>query len=144
MQNSSIKMRKPLLAAIIPTYNEALNVSGVLGVLHDTTIIDEIILVDDGSRDYTVEILRQAAAVDPRIRIILHDKNRGKGQAIFDGWSATAAPVILLLDADLKNLTPDHIEALASPVVDRQTDMTLGLFQGGHLSTDLSHWLTPF
>ena len=144
MQNDPVQMRKPLLAAIIPTYNEAINVSDVLNALHNTNILDEIILVDDGSTDNTVEILRQAAAADARIKIILHDKNRGKGQAIFDGWSATAAPVILLLDADLKNLTSDHIQALVAPIVDHHTDMTLGLFQGGHLSTDLSHWLTPF
>jgi hypothetical protein len=42
---------KPLIAAIIPTYNEEINVAGVLEVLHATSILDEIILVDDGSSD---------------------------------------------------------------------------------------------
>ena len=144
MPDSPSQPHKPFIAAILPTYNEALNVSGVLGVLHDTSILDEIILVDDGSTDKTIEILRQAAAMDRRIQLILHDKNRGKGQAIFDGWAATSAPVILLLDADLKNLTPDHIHALLAPVLDHRADMTLGLFRGGHFSTDFSHWLTPF
>ena len=82
--------------------------------------------------------------MDRRIQLILHDKNRGKGQAIFDGWAATSAPVILLLDADLKNLTPDHIYTLLAPILDHRADMTLGLFRGGHFSTDFSHWLTPF
>jgi len=144
MHNSPAQPHKPLIAAIVPTYNEALNVSGVLEVLHDASILDEIILVDDGSTDKTVEILRQAAAVDRRIQVILHEKNWGKGQAIFSGWAATTAPVILLLDADLKNLTPDHIHALLAPVLDHRADMTLGLFRGGHFSTDFSHWLTPF
>jgi glycosyltransferase involved in cell wall biosynthesis len=135
---------KPLIAAILPTYNEELNVSGVLDVLHATSMLDEIILVDDGSRDRTVEILNQAAAVDRRIQVIRHDTNRGKGQAIFTGWAATCAPVLLLLDADLKDFAPDHIQALLRPVIDHRADMTLGLFQGGHLSTDLSHRITPF
>jgi hypothetical protein len=49
-----------------------------------------------------------------------------------------------LLDADLKDLTPDHINALLAPVIDHRADMTLGLFKGGHFSTDLSHRLSPF
>jgi glycosyltransferase involved in cell wall biosynthesis len=135
---------KPLIAAILPTYNEELNVSGVLDVLRATSILDEIILVDDGSSDRTVEILYQAAAVDRRIQVIRHDKNKGKGQAVFSGWAATTAPIILLLDADLKDLTPNHIHGLLAPVIDHRADMTLGIFRGGHINTDFSHWLTPF
>jgi glycosyltransferase involved in cell wall biosynthesis len=115
-----------------------------LDVLRATSMLDEIIIVDDGSKDNTAKILNQAAAIDQRIRVIQHDKNRGKGQAIFSGWAATTAPIILLLDADLKNLAPDHIHALLSPVIDHDADMTLGLFRGGHFGTDLSHRLTPF
>jgi glycosyltransferase involved in cell wall biosynthesis len=144
MPDNPRQSRKPLIAAILPTYNEALNVSGVLDVLRATSILDEIILVDDGSSDKTVEILNQAAAIDRRIQVIQHSENRGKGQAIFSGWAATTAPILLLLDADLKDLTPDHIQALLAPVIDHRADMTLGLFKGGHFSTDLSHWLSPF
>jgi hypothetical protein len=135
---------KPLIAAIIPVYNEEVHVVGMLEVLHATDILDEIILVDDGSSDGTVDILLQAASTDQRFKVIQHEKNSGKGQAIFSGWAATTAPILLLLDADLKNLTPDHIRSLLEPVIDHQTDMTLGLFKGGHLSTDLSHRITPF
>ncbi len=135
---------KPLTAAIIPTYNEEINVAGVLEVLHASDILDEIILVDDGSSDRTVEILRQAASLDPRFRVIQHETNSGKGQAIFSGWAATSAPILLLLDADLKNLTTDHIQDLLEPVINHKTDMTLGLFHGGHLRTDISHRITPF
>jgi glycosyltransferase involved in cell wall biosynthesis len=135
---------KPLIAAIIPTYNEEINVAGILEVLHATTILDEVIFVDDGSSDRTVEILQRAASMDQRFRVIQHEKNSGKGQAIFSGWAATNASILLLLDADLKNLTPYHIQALLDPVIDNHTDMTLGLFRGGHFNTDFSHWITPF
>ena len=138
------QMHKPVIAAIVPVYNEELNVSGVLEVLHASCILDEIILVDDGSTDRTGEILNQAAASDQRMRVIRHERNKGKGQAIFSGWATTVAPILLLLDADLKNLTPAHIHDLVAPVIDHRADMTLGLFQGGHLSTDLSHRLSPF
>jgi hypothetical protein len=144
MSSLNDHLNKPLIAAIIPTYNEEINVTGVLEVLHATSILDEVIFVDDGSSDRTVEILRQAASMDHRFRVIQHEKNSGKGQAVFTGWAATTAPILLLLDADLKNLTPDHIQALLNPVINHHTDMTLGLFRGGHFSTDLSHWITPF
>jgi len=144
MPDTPRQLRKPLIAAILPVFNEELNVSGVLDVLHASSILDEIILVDDGSSDNTFEILNQAAAVDRRIQLIRHDQNRGKGQAIFSGWAATCAPILLLLDADLKDLTPEHIQALLAPVIEHRADMTLGLFQGGHFSTDLSHRLSPF
>jgi polyisoprenyl-phosphate glycosyltransferase len=135
---------KPLVATILPVFNEELNVSSVLDVLHACNIIDEIILVDDGSSDETYKILNQAATFDQRIQVIRHDQNKGKGQAIFSGWSATSALILLLLDADLKDLTPEHVQALLAPVIDHRADMTLGLFQGGHFSTDLSHRLSPF
>jgi polyisoprenyl-phosphate glycosyltransferase len=144
MPDTPSQPRKALVAAIIPTYNEALNVSSVLDVLHATSVLDEIILVDDGSTDKTAEILKKAAATDRRMRVIQHDRNNGKGQAVFDGWAATSAPILLLLDADLKNLTPDHIQDLLAPVIDHRADMTIGLFRHGHFITDLSHWLTPF
>ena len=144
MSDNPTQPRKQSIAAIVPTYNEALNISGVLDVLRASSILDEIILVDDGSTDRTIEILRQAALLDPRIQVIQHEENKGKGQAIFTGWAATCAPILLLLDADLKALTPNHIQVLLDPVLDHRADMTLGLFRGGHLNTDLSHWLTPF
>jgi glycosyltransferase involved in cell wall biosynthesis len=144
MPDTPHQSRKPLIAAILPIFNEELNVSGVLDVLHASSILDEIILVDDGSSDKTFEILNQAAALDQRIQVIHHDRNKGKGQAILSGWAATCAPILLLLDADLKDLTPEHIQALLAPVIEHCTDMTLGLFHGGHFSTDLSHRLSPF
>lgn len=135
---------KPLIAAIIPTYNEERNLAGVLNAVCLSDILNEIIIVDDGSSDRTVEIARTFARTDRRIQVLQHESNKGKGQAIFTGWAATKAPYLLLLDADLHELTPAHILALMTPVLDHRTDMTLGLFWGGHLTTDLSSWGMPF
>jgi len=144
MLKNPTQTRKPLIAAIIPVYNEELNVGGFLDILHATAVLDEVILVDDGSSDGTVGILKQAASIDRRFRLVQHEKNRGKGQAIFSGWAAANAPILLLLDADLKNLTPAHIEALLEPVIKHRADMTIGLFRHGHFGTDISHRLTPY
>lgn len=136
--------RKLMTAAIIPVFNEEKNVGDVLEVLHRTDLLDELVLVDDGSTDRTAEVLHQAALRDRRIRVIRHERNKGKGQAVFTGWATTTAPYLVLLDADLKNLKPDHIQVLLDPILQHRADMTLGLFSGGRLSTDLSHRLTPF
>jgi glycosyltransferase involved in cell wall biosynthesis len=144
MSSSYDHLPKPLITAIIPTFNEERNLAGVLAVLHLSEILDEIIIVDDGSVDNTVAIARQFAATDARVKLIQHERNQGKGQAIFTAWSATTAPYLLLLDADLHALTPNHILALMTPVLDHHADMTLGLFWGGHINTDLSSWGMPF
>jgi len=144
MSESKTQPRKPLIAAILPAYNEELNIAAVLEVLHETEILDEIILVDDASRDKTAEMMKRAAAVDVRMQVIQHETNQGKGQAIFSGWAATSAQTLLLLDADLKDLTPGHLRALLVPVLDHRAEMTRGLFWGGHFATDISHWVTPF
>ncbi|KAF0107416.1 MAG: glycosyl transferase [Anaerolineaceae bacterium] len=144
MKNIPTQPRKPLIAAILPAYNEEGNVGAVLEVLRATELLDEIILVDDGSTDRTVDLLRQFAERDRRARLICHETNMGKGQAIFTGWAATSAPYIIMLDTDLKNLHPEHVTALIEPVLNHRAEMTLGLFVGGHLATDFSHWATPF
>jgi glycosyltransferase involved in cell wall biosynthesis len=144
MSSLNMNTHQPHIAAIIPTYNEERNVAGVLRTLHASDLLDEIIIVDDGSVDQTVEIIRKFSTTDRRIQLIKHERNQGKGQAIFTGWAATTAPYLLLLDADLHDLTPDHIVALMAPVIDHQADMTLGLFWGGHINTDFSSWSMPF
>jgi glycosyltransferase involved in cell wall biosynthesis len=144
MKINPTQPRKPLVAAIIPAFKEEQNIAVMLDVLHRTGILDEIILVDDGSPDRTVEIMQQFAAADPRMLIICHETNKGKGQAVFTGWAATTAPYIILLDADLKNLQPEQIAAIIEPVINHRADMTLGLFLRGHFNTDFSHWATPF
>jgi glycosyltransferase involved in cell wall biosynthesis len=135
---------KPLVAAIIPAFNEQKNIAGVLEPLQQCTKLDEIIVVDDGSDDRTVEIFNSFKEKDPRFQLIHHDRNLGKGQSVFDGAAAASAQILLLLDADLHMLTLNHIQALLEPVLEERFDMTIGLFYGGHFITDLSHWITPF
>lgn len=141
---TTLSETSPQVAAIIPAYNEARWIGAILEVLRPVGLLSAIIVVDDGSTDGTAEIVRRAAMADPRLHLLQHERNLGKGQAIFTACAATRAPYLLLLDADLQGLTPAHVEMLIRPVLGGQADMTLGLFRGGHLNTDLSHWLTPW
>jgi hypothetical protein len=134
----------PSVAVVIPAYNEAERIGKVLEVLRQVKSLTEIIVVDDGSRDATAEVSREQARFDPRIRVLVHSENKGKGAAVFTGWRALQAGTMLMLDADLIGLKAEHVQALIDPVVRRRADMTLGLFRGGKWFTDFSHWLTPW
>jgi glycosyltransferase involved in cell wall biosynthesis len=130
--------------AIIPAYNEGGRIGKVLAALREVSELEQIIAVDDGSTDSTVDDIRQAATFDARIRLLSMSTNQGKGQAVLAALSTVQAPYILMLDADLVNLAPSHIRGLIDPVSHGTADMTLGLFRGGHFTTDLSHWGTPW
>jgi glycosyltransferase involved in cell wall biosynthesis len=99
--------------------------------------------VDDGSKDSTVDEVRLAAESDARVKIIQHETNKGKGEAIFTGAAAARSPYLLFLDSDLRDLKPKNILELIKPVLAGKADMTLGLFLGGKLHTDIPHWISP-
>ncbi|NMC11645.1 MAG: glycosyltransferase family 2 protein [Chloroflexi bacterium] len=134
----------PTASVIIPAYNEERRISSVINVVRDTAFISEIIIVDDGSRDRTGEIAREAASIDSRIKLVSHPTNLGKGQAVFSGARICRNSIIITLDADLVGLTAEHIFNLVKPVMESKTDMSLGIFRGGKLASDLSHWATPW
>jgi|SRR6266498_1660116 len=132
------------VTVIIPAYNEADHIDSVLSVLSDVDLINEIIVVDDGSCDGTASKVQDAVTLDKRIRLIQHSCNLGKGQAILTARNVTNASILLLLDADLVGLKPIHVLSLIEPVINQKVDMTLGLFKDGKLLTDLSHRTTPW
>jgi hypothetical protein len=136
--------RMPAITAIIPAYNECGRIGKVLSVLLQVQLVSEIIVVDDGSTDGMDAEMLQIAQGNPRLKLIRHTENRGKGQAVLSGFYASTSPVLLLLDADLIHLTVQHVEALIQPVLSKEADMTIGLFRHGHFWTDLSHLATPW
>jgi glycosyltransferase involved in cell wall biosynthesis len=144
MPDPLTQLHKPAIAAILPAYNEAKTITNVLEVLCHVEALNEIIVVDDGSKDTTADIVRIFAGRDRRVRLIQHETNRGKGQAILSAWRSTQSPYLILLDSDLMNLKPAHIEALIAPVLANKADMTLGLFLGGRIPTDFAHWVSPW
>lgn len=111
------------VAAIVPAYNEEKNVGNVLRVLLGCTdLLDEVILMDDGSHDRTAEIGRELGA-----RVITQNPNRGKGEAMIKAVESTDADIVVFFDADLINLQKQHVADLIWPVTNGHASMCVGL-----------------
>ncbi|HEX9888111.1 MAG TPA: glycosyltransferase [Nitriliruptorales bacterium] len=113
------------VAAIIPAFNEAGTVRGVVEVARSAACIDEVLVVDNASEDDTGRV---AAAAGARV---VHCARKGKGQAMRAGVEFTDAQIICFLDADLLNLTTDMVDRLVEPVRAGQAAMTMCLFDRG-------------
>ena len=116
------------LSVIIPAYNEERRLPPTLDRISaflDVAGYDgEIVVVDDGSRDRTPHVLAEASRAHPRLRIVRHEFNTGKGFAVRRGVLAATREAILISDADLS--TPiEEVERLWS-WYDRGFDAIIG------------------
>ncbi len=128
------------VSLVIPAYNEADTIGPVLDVVRRMPEIDQVIVVSDGSTDATAVVARMAGA-----RVVELPTNQGKGAAMHMGVEAAqGSDVIVFLDADLVGLTPAHVRALLEPVLSGEVEATVGVFEGGRVSTDLALALAPF
>lgn len=125
------------ITVLIPAFNEARTVAGVVGVAKAAGLT-QILVVSDGSTDQTVQQAQAAGA-----EVLELQPNRGKGGAVKAGALAAQTPYLMLLDADLLNLTPQHLTAMQEPVQSGKADTTAGLFSGGGLVTDFGNRATP-
>jgi len=126
----------PAATVLIPAYNEARTVGNVVATALRAGY--PVVVADDGSKDGTDEAAARAGA-----EVVRLPKNRGKGAAYAAGLERVRTPYVILLDADLVGLTPDHLRTLLAPVANGQADMAVGVFRGGRLLTDLGNRLTP-
>lgn len=127
------------VAAIVPAYNEELTIGAVIAALQSSPLVDEIVVVSDGSWDRTAEIAREAG-----VTVVELEQNLGKGGAMCAGTCHTDADVFLFVDADLVGLKRNHVESLLHPILDKRAEMTVGVFEKGRLVTDLAQKITPF
>ncbi|MCB4790556.1 MAG: glycosyltransferase family 2 protein [Elusimicrobia bacterium] len=103
-----------LLSIVIPVYNEKENLKELYKQLKAVDIRDyEIIIVDDGSTDGSLELLKEISKKDSSVKIIVHRKNYGQTAALFSGFSNAIGDWIATLDADLQNDAADIPKMLA-------------------------------
>lgn len=124
-------------AAIVPARNEALTVGGVVEAAVRSQTVDQVLVVDNGSTDDTAAVARRHGAS------VVSCDQKGKGQAMRAGVAATAAEVIVFLDADLVGLVPEHVQRLVEPLLDERAELTLGLFDRGEEANQLFLHMLP-
>ncbi len=140
-----------LLAVVIPVYNERNHLPRTIARLDATPApIDPetgrpmprtLVVIDDGSNDGTTDLVR-ALAERPDAKVILHERNRGKGAAIRSGFAASlqiGADFIIIQDADLEYDPRDHA-AVVAPMLDGRADAVVGSRFRGSAQRVLYYW----
>ncbi|PYQ33930.1 MAG: glycosyl transferase family 2 [Acidobacteria bacterium] len=120
------KEKRLRVSAIIAAYNEEKTIAEVLGVLTHNPLIDEVILVSDGSTDATVDIARSRGVTTIALR-----ENQGKGYAMRVGVDYAQHEILFFVDGDMFNLTDEHIASLLVPVLRDECDMNIGVRNRG-------------
>jgi len=118
------------LSVIIPIYNEVESIQEIVNRVKKTKLAWEIVLVDDGSIDGTRDVLKEMDGKD-NVRVILKEKNQGKGSAVTIGMRAAQGEVLLIQDADLE-YDPRDYPTLLKPLEEGIADVVYGSrFLGG-------------
>jgi glycosyltransferase involved in cell wall biosynthesis len=113
-----------LLSVVMPVYNEQATLREITAAVRAVPIRKELILVDDGSKDGSRAILAELGRL-PDVRVIEHDRNRGKGAALRTGFAAARGSVVVVQDADLE-YDPADYPALLAPILDGNADVVYG------------------
>jgi glycosyltransferase involved in cell wall biosynthesis len=133
----------PLLSVVVPVYHEASTIGAVIDAVRAAPIdgIDlEVVVVDDASTDGTRELLQKGFGRDDRVRVLFHDRNRGKGAALRTGFAVTRGDIVLVQDADLEYSPLDYPRLLA-PILSGEADVVFGSrFIGGEPHRVLYFW----
>lgn len=116
------------LSIIIPAYNEEKRLpktlQSVLAFLKNKTYQSEILVVDDGSKDKTVDVVRAASITHPQIKLLQYGHNRGKGYAVRYGMVHARGQYRLFMDAD-NSTSVDHFDKFF-PVFGKGFDVVIG------------------
>ncbi|MEJ5238686.1 MAG: glycosyltransferase family 2 protein [Limisphaera sp.] len=115
----------PCLAVIVPCYNEAGTIEEILRRILARSEVAEVVVVDDGSTDDSWQRLQTWSGRDPRLRLLRHPHNRGKGAAIQTALPHLRAPFVLIQDADLE-YDPADYPRLLQPLLEGRAEAVYG------------------
>jgi glycosyltransferase involved in cell wall biosynthesis len=130
----------PEISVVIPCYNEVSTIEAILDAVRASEIRDkEILIVDDASTDGTREKLLSLPA-EAGLRVMFHERNRGKGAALATGFRAATGDVVIVQDADLE-YDPKEYPKLLAPIRAGKADVVYGSrFAGGESHRVLYFW----
>ncbi len=120
------------LTVIIPCYNEIKSIESVLHRVLAVGLAHEVLIVDDGSTDGTLDVLKKIEAdALPGVKVIYHEKNQGKGAALVTGFRHAVGDIILIQDADFE-YDPREYPILLKPLYEGLSKVVYGSrFLGG-------------
>lgn len=130
----------PLLSVVMPAYNERATIEEIIGRVLAVPLRIELIVVDDGSKDGTRDIL---ASLSERhgFRLVLQERNQGKGAALRRGFSEVTGDIVLIQDADLE-YSPEEYPQLIELICRGRADVVYGSrFLGRHRVFLFTHYL---
>lgn len=126
------------VSVVIPLYNEAITISQIASAVLAQECVAQVVIVDDCSTDGS-----HAAALainDPRILVLRHERNAGKGAAVRTGLRRVTADIVLIQDADLE-YDPNDYGRLIKPIIDNHADVVFGSrFVGSEAHRVLYFW----
>ena len=114
---------RPCLSVVVPCYNEEATIADLLAQVLASPWVAEVIVVDDGSRDRSREILSSFS--HPRVRVVLHERNQGKGAALRTGFSHASGEFVIVQDADLE-YDPGEYSIVLEPLLTNRADVVFG------------------
>ncbi len=113
-----------ILSVVVPVYNEKGTVLKIIEKVLRLDFVKEVIVVDDGSTDGTKELL-QTVALDGRVRVFFHNRNRGKGAALRTGFGYVTGEIVTIQDADLE-YDPSEFVEMSKPIIEGVADVVYG------------------
>jgi glycosyltransferase involved in cell wall biosynthesis len=123
---------------VVPCFNEQATVLTLLDRVLASQWVAQVVVVDDGSTDGTRDLL--AAVDDPRVTVVLHERNQGKGAALRTGFAHATAEYVVVQDADLE-YDPSEFGSLLGPLEAGLADVVFGSrFLGGRPHRVLYFW----
>lgn len=120
-----VKIPSMKLSIVMPVYNEINTIEEIIRRVEDGGLVDELIIIDDGSTDGTRELLQEIIPKHPSARLILHERNQGKGAAVRTGIENAQGDLILIQDADLE-YDPRDYPAMLKPIEEDIADVVYG------------------
>ena len=124
-ENKSNADVEPCLSVIMPVFNEAATVAEVIAVVLAQRPVQQLVIVDDCSKDGTWDKLQPLAKTDARIQLIRHAVNQGKGAALRTGITHATAPIVIIQDADLEYDPTEYFRVLV-PILSGKADVVFG------------------
>jgi glycosyltransferase involved in cell wall biosynthesis len=131
---------EPCLSVVMPVFNEAATVGGIIKNVLAQRPVQQLVIVDDCSSDGTWDKLQPLAQSESRIKLIRHEVNQGKGAALRTGFAHATATVVIIQDADLEYDPADYFRLL-EPILSNKADVVFGSrFVGAGAHRVLYYW----